>query len=300
VTEMVWAVLVIASLAQLPAPDNAPPAALPLPACVLLGDEAEPTRRAADAAIRELGSAHRVQLTNAPEGEALGSRCGGIVALGQAAWNAARASGVEPVVGALVANLQLPAGPGRLGGVALEPDPDGLLAALAELSPAVRKVGLVYDPAVTGGLVRRAQRAASGRGLELVAIEAADQAAAIRAFHRMEKEIAIDALWILPDRTTTTFQTAHQALKRAHWKRIPVIGPSRWYVAQGALFAPDPTFEEHGRLAAQRLLRVKGDEKDPPIVYPPAGPVVLNRRTLGRLGLRMPAPDRVQVREVIE
>jgi putative tryptophan/tyrosine transport system substrate-binding protein len=269
------------------------------PVCVL-ADERGENRRAADAAMETLGDAVRIDVSAVTATGFLAARCSGVLAVGPAALAVARAQGVQPVVAVLVPNVRPAEDTTLSAAVPMEADPESVLTVLSELAPGVRRIGLVYDPAITGPLVARAKEVAEARDLEIVALEAEDQAAAIRAFHRFERELAIDALWILPDRTTTTFETAHQALKLAHWKRIPVVGPSRWYVANGALFALEPGFEAHGRAAAEHLRAVMDDGDRAPVVYAPGAALLVNQRTVNRLGLRISPQVRPQVTEVIQ
>ena len=141
-------------------------------------------------------------------------------------------------------------------------EPRRVLETLREMAPRARRIGVVYDPAQTGPLVEEAQVAARALGLELVALPARSVGEAVRAYYRFEKELQADALWLLPDGTTTVQETVYYALELAHWRRMVLIGVSRWYVASGALFALVP--------------RPAGAEYD----------LYVNSRTAARLGLK--------------
>lgn len=143
-------------------------------------------------------------------------------------------------------------------------DPRRVLETLREMAPRAQRIGLVYDPAQTGPLVEEARGAARALGLELVAQPARSVREAVRAYYRFERELQVDALWLLPDGTTTVQETVYYALELAHWRRMVLIGVSRWYVASGALFALVP--------------RPAGAEYD----------LYVNSRTAARLGLRVP------------
>jgi putative tryptophan/tyrosine transport system substrate-binding protein len=291
---MLVSALVLAGLVLLSAPTG------PVP-CVVVGDDRGSAKAAADAAMEALGLAVRVDLQSPGDGSRLDGRCRGVVAVGRAALVAARERYPGPVVAILVPEAALlESDDAPAATILTAPDPAAILATLSELAPGVRRVGLVYDPSVTGRLVARAREVAADRDLEIVALEAADQAAAIRAFASLERDVQIDALWILPDRTTTTYETAHQALKLAHWKRIPVIGPSRWYVANGALFALELRADDHGRLAAERLQALLRGDRGPEVQHVPNAALIVNGRTLGRLGLRLTPALRPQVTEVLQ
>ncbi len=102
-----------------------------------------------------------------------------------------------------------------------------------------------------------------------MALPARSVGEAVRAYYRFEKELPVDALWLLPDGTTTVQETVYYALELAHWRRMVLIGVSRWYVASGALFALVPRPASPGAAAAECDLYV-------------------NERTASRLGLRIP------------
>ncbi len=177
-----------------------------------------------------------------------------------------------------------------LPGVLPDADPRRVLETLQRLAPAARRIGAVYDPDRTGALVSDAQAAAKAMGLEVVALPVHSVGEAVRAFHRFERELRVDALWLLPDGTATVQETVYYALEIAHFRRMAVIGLSRWYVASGALFALVPTPEGQGAAAGElgeQVLRGAA----------PAGPayahdlsLYVNERTAERLGLALPRP----------
>src|SRR5512138_3636785 len=90
-------------------------------------------------------------------------------------------------------------------------DPRRVLETLREMAPRAQRIGLVYDPAQTGPLVEEAQRAARALGLEVVAQPARSVGEAVRAYYRFERELQVDALWLLPDGTTTVQETVYYA-----------------------------------------------------------------------------------------
>ena len=111
---------------------------------------------------------------------------------------------------------------------------------------------------------------------------------AVRAFHRFEGDVRVDALWLLPDGTATVQETVYYALELAHWRRMAVVGLSRWYVASGALFALVPRPESCGSAAgelAQRLLR---GGQPPGAVYGCEYSLYVNQRAATQLGLQPP------------
>ena len=233
--------------------------------------------------------------------EDLHPRCGRLaVAVGRRALRAALARLPDtPLVFAGVSTPEtVVAGRDDVAGVSLDPDPEEVLGTLRRLSRGARRVGAVYDPRATGAYVRRAGEAARTAGLTLEALPAGSIGEALRALRRFEAEAPVDALWLLPDPTTTGRETVRYALELAERRRIPVIGLSRWYVEQGAAFARVVRPESMGRRAAEvARARLAGEPVDP-VVFSPSHRMLYSRRTARRLGLELP-PDLLQAAEEV-
>lgn len=240
----------------------------------------------AEAARRAVGSrASIVDVHHRGGRKDLAARCGRLViAVGAEALRITRESAPD----APVVHVMVPGAPsGGPPGVSPDADPRRVLDALRKMAPRVRRIGAVYDPAATGELVAQAEQAARDRGMELVALPARDVGEAVRAFHRFEKELPVDALWLLPDGTTTVQETLYYALEIAHWRRMVVIGLSRWYVANGALFALLPTAEAYGKAAGELGRQVLGGAAPEGLVHAQDHALYLNARTADRLGLKL-------------
>ncbi len=241
----------------------------------------------ADAAERALGQpARRIEVRDGPQRAALPSKCGRlIIAVGSEALRIAgeRAPGV-PVVHVMAENARASGRPGVL----LDPDPRTVLETLRRLAPNVRRIGAVFNPDATGPLVADAQASARALGMELVALPVRNVGEAVRAFHRFERELSVDALWLLPDGTATVQETVYYALELAHWRRMVVIGLSRWYVASGALFALSPRPESYGAAAGELAGQVLRGTAPAGAVHARDYALYVNQRAAIRLGLKVP------------
>lgn len=241
----------------------------------------------AGAARRALGvPSERVDVRERRGLEALAARCGRlVVAVGPgAARAAAEVAPAAPVVHAMVPESSGPRGPG----VATGPDPRRVLETLLAMAPRARRVGAVYDPDQTAGMIDGARAAARELGVEIVALPVSSAGEAVRAFRRFERELAVDALWLLPDGTATVQETVYYALEIAHWRRMAVIGISRWYVASGALFAMLPAPEAIGTAAGELGRALLRGDAPPSLVYAEKAELYVNERTASRLGLSVP------------
>ena len=263
-------------------------------ACILSDQFDKRLRPAVVAAVAELGeAAQRIDLVDMANLQG----CPVVVAIGSKA--VAVAEGRRDTL-PMVSALASVASDNKHFAIINRPDPRRVADTLMTLAPAVRRVGTVYDPEHTGALVEEGRAAFRAHGVELVAVAAKDTSAAVRAFHRFTSEVAVDALWILPDRTTTTRETAYQALELAAWRRIPAVGPSRWYVASGALFALQVDGAAHGVLAAQTAQQIMAGSVPRRRQYASRDALIVSARTAERLGLTLSPAVRARAAEVIE
>ncbi len=248
---------------------------------------ASPFDVAADAAQRTLGQpARRIDVRDRRERAALASSCGRlIIAVGPEALRAAGESAPHsPLVHVMAASGRGSAAPGVLP----DADPRRVLETLQKMAPAARRIGAVYDPDRTGALVAEAQASARALGMEMVALPVHGIGEAVRAFHRFERELHVDALWLLPDGTATVQETVYYALELAHWRRLAVIGLSRWYVASGALFAMLPRPESSGAAAGELGLQILRGTAPAAPVRARDHALYVNQRVAARLGLKVP------------
>ncbi|HMF42660.1 MAG TPA: ABC transporter substrate binding protein [Polyangia bacterium] len=268
--------------------------------CVLAaGDE---HRDVADEIQRTLGArAQLVDVRKAPQPAEISRQCGRmVVAVGREALRAAvQTPESTQVVFSMVSSPgALLNGKRPVSGVSLDADPARIIALLKHVEPRVRRIGAVYNPHATGALVAAAEGAARANGVELVALPVTTIGDAIKAFHRFEHELPIDALWLLPDATATAQETVRYALELADWKRISVVGLSRWYVAQGALFALAPQPSGQGAQAARMALDLLRGGPPQGVRYASDYALLFNTRAAHRLGIR-PPPDVLDHAELV-
>ena len=253
----------------------------------------------AEAAQRTLGMpAERIDVSATGQRAALGARCARlIIAVGPEALRAAGESAPRsPVVHAMVPNRR----PGGQPGVSRDADPRQVLDMLRRMAPKARRIGVVYNPALTDELVKDGRTSARALGLELLALPVGNVGEAVRAFHRFETELQVDALWLVPDGTATVQETVHYALELAHWRRMVVIGLSRWYVAGGALFALLPRPESYGAAAGELGQQMLRGGRPAGTVYTGKYALYVNSRTAGRLGLKIPPEFLESAAEVLQ
>ncbi|MDZ4697631.1 MAG: ABC transporter substrate binding protein [Deltaproteobacteria bacterium] len=264
--------------------------AVPSTHCAVFSNEKE--KQVANEAVQALGAPSTyLDVNRATDRERLIRECNGIVfAIGSKALIATQKALVSAkIISALVAVPEA-ISPGRKTEAAILQDasPERTFSIFARIAPEARRVGVVFDPVKTGRLISEARVAARNNGIELVAVAAQNVGEAVRAFHRFEKEIAVNALWLVPDGSTTVQETVYYALELAHWKRIPLIGLSPWYVANGALLAVVPKSDNSGKRAGEVARRVLSGNNKSATSFAGSDALIINARTAARLGLKIP------------
>jgi len=146
------------------------------------------------------------------------------------------------------------AGQANVTGVNLEISPTRQLAGFLDVLPGLKRLGLVYDPNHTGGLVAEARVAARARGLILLAREAHSTPAVNTALEEMAGRI--DAFWMLPDLTVTTPQTVELILLFSLENQVPVFTFSKKYLKLGAMVSISFDAWEMGGQAGKMARRI--------------------------------------------
>jgi len=218
-----------------------------------------------------------------------------IMTVGSAATESALAgSSTEPIVFSMVLYPEesglLRAHRQRLTGASLDIPPDVQFTYVRRLLPAVRRVGVLFDPAETGAVIEGARGAASKHGLTLVekaVDEGDDVVAALR--NLMAR---VDVVWTVADGRVLTPQTTPALILASLRQRMPLIGLSVAHVRAGALAALYCDYEDVGDQAATLALRVlKGESPaNLPVTHPRRIGLALNLLTAEHLGLDVP-PD---------
>jgi len=159
------------------------------------------------------------------------------------------------VVGALDASPQTRP---NIAGVGLAVDPALLFATLKLLTPATRRVWVVFNPAYDRWLMEQAQRAAAAQRLTLQPLEASDLRESARQFlHILEAaDPATDAIWLVADAGIIDSETILPLVIEKSWRRrLLVFSNSLHHIKRGVLFALYPDNVPLGRRLAELAAR---------------------------------------------
>ena len=206
----------------------------------------------------------------------------------------------DPVAQGLAASHARPGG--NITGVASAPigGQGKTVQVLTEALPGLSRVALLWtsaNPAHTL-MVREAQEAAQGLGLQTQLLDVREASALDGAFAAMAQARA-EALVVLNDPLFLTHRTRLVELAGAY--RLPTIYGNREYVEAGGLMAHGMNFRENFRHAAVYVDKIlKGaNPAELPIEQPMTFELVLNLKTAQALGITIPPTLLVLANEVI-
>ncbi len=206
----------------------------------------------------------------------------------------------DPVAQGLVASYARPGG--NITGVASAPmEVQGkTVQVLTEAIPGFSRVAILWssaNPAHTL-MVREAQEAAQGLGLQTQLLDVREASELDGAFAAMARERA-EALVVLNEQLFLTHRTRLAELAGAY--RLPTIYGTRVYVDAGGLMAYGVNFQKNFRRAAVYVDKILKGAKpaDLPIEQPMNFELVLNLKTAQALGITFPPALLVLADEVI-
>lgn len=191
-----------------------------------------------------------------------------------------------PIVFSMVVD---PAGSGisgtNLAGVSLDIPVSTQFETLKELIPAIKTIGVLYNPVENKKNIEDAGHVARSLGLTLKPF-AVNNARGIPNLEQLD----IDALWFIADTTVCQPPIIKRLLLMGLKNHIPVMGISSMYVRSGALLALTCEYKDIGRQAGEIALRLlNGYEASKiGIVTPRKANLVLNLAVADRLHLKIP------------
>ncbi len=176
------------------------------------------------------------------------------------------------------------------------------LRLLRQLGPQVRRVGLVFNEAKTGYLVKQAKALASEMGIQLLARSATSPGEAVHAVDSLQQE-GIDAFWFLPDEILLATAVSKHVFLVAHRNGIPILGISERQAKMGAMLALSfASSEDIGRQAGELANAILAGTRASEVPYTQARRVSLtvNLRAARKLGVEIPESILVAANELIK
>ena len=201
-----------------------------------------------------------------------------------------------PVLFAMVLNWQrydLMDGQENIFGIDSTVDAGTQFAHMLMLAPEIKRIGVVYNTALSEEMVKASRAAAKVLGVELVEQPISHPLQLQRAY--LEIVDRIDGLLILADPVVYTLENVAWLEKRCTRDHLICVGQSQNAAKLGVLMAVDPDIPNIGAQAASMARSVLSGQKSPKAVgvMPPLGTkVYLNLRTAEKIGLH---PSRAAV-----
>jgi ABC-type uncharacterized transport system substrate-binding protein len=192
--------------------------------------------------------------------------------------------------------------PARLGldpstpGIPAWPRPATALAALQELVPTARRVGILTDPSQSGEYVARCRLAARGSDIVFRIREVRARAEVPAALRAMLPQV--DAIWFVPDATVVSTENVGLLVEATLETGTPALGNAEAQVRAGLPLGLEPDWSDVGRRAADAAGRLLASAS--PNLDPPEGRLFLNARSASALHLVLTPALRERAAKVFE
>lgn len=176
---------------------------------------------------------------------------------------------------------------GTLSGVSLITDPDNLLSQLKVLSPATKRVFVLYTTK-SRWMVELAKVSAKKKGLELWAYEVDTLSDAVRKYEEIlgGARHGTDAIWLPLDKVTANETVILPMLLREAWDRRLVMFSSKpSHVKRGSLFSIYPNNQQSGVRLAEMVKELFSGKAVPGVEPSRSLNLGVNLRTAVHLGL---------------
>ncbi len=206
-----------------------------------------------------------------------------IVAIGDAALTAARKVQQTPVIAVMALGVHnLKTKQQNLTGIGMFAPPEHYIGIFRSLK--AERVGIIHNPAKSGWYLQRARQAAAAAGIELVVREVKEPKDTLNQLSSMAGKI--DALWMLPDSTAVTRETAEAYFHFGQQQTVPVVSFAAGYLGLGAAAVVEINRIELGRQAGDMAEAIMNGNRveGMPLGFPSGMKLKTNPTVLKNLG----------------
>jgi putative ABC transport system substrate-binding protein len=167
-------------------------------------------------------------------------------------------------------------------------------AKIQQVLPSARRMGVLYDPTVTGAVVDNASRVAADMGLELVMLPVGSEKDLLAVTNDLSSRM--DVLWSVADSTVFSPSGLRQVLLATLRGRVPFVGLSPSFVKAGALLALSVDYQDVGRQSGEQALRILSGEEPSqiPVTTPRSLSLSLNLNTAKQIQVTIQDEIRAQ------
>ena len=203
---------------------------------------------------------------------------------------AAKQAGDIPMIYCMVFNpFELGLRNDNQTGVLMVSSPDSQFAAFKSIMPALKRLGVVYNPQKTLPLIEAAKSVLARSDLEIIERHVSSSGEIAQNLKEIIPQV--NALWLIPDTTVVSRDTFVYILQRTVDQKVPIFAFSEGLVKSGALASFSPDYSEIGKESArlaEKILNGASPKSLPPVY--PKGDLYLNLNTAQTLGVKI-SPD---------
>lgn len=187
--------------------------------------------------------------------------------------------------------------PRQLVGISLSIPVEIQLERIKSILPAVKRVGIIYNPEENELLVQQAKGVADKMGLTLVTYPVSSE----KEIPNMG-DLKIDILWLIPDMMVCRFPIFRQFVLDGVRLKIPVMAFTASYARSGALMSLSFNYKDIGRQSGELVVRfLKGEPYEKlATTIPRKFDLYLNQIVAKQLGICFPDKIVHQAVEVFE
>ncbi|MFH1416173.1 MAG: ABC transporter substrate-binding protein [Elusimicrobiota bacterium] len=175
----------------------------------------------------------------------------------------------------------------NISGVSLDLPPLLQFQKIKQFLPGIKRIGVIYDPSKSAGIIEDAVDAAGTAGLQLVKQPVSSGKEIIPAME--ELKMGVDALWAIPDTTVYSGAILKHILLFSLRNKVPIIGFSDSFAKAGALMSMYSDYSDVGEQTAELSLEILGGKQPGliPVSRPRKLKVSLNLNTAKVMGINI-------------
>ena len=152
---------------------------------------------------------------------------------------------------------------------------------IARTFPAIKRIGLLFDPANNQWFYERASRYSLSVGITIVPFEVSARSQITKAITRE----AVDAIWMIPDQTIISEKVVQFVIKQGVYHNTGVIGYNPFFIRSGALFSFEFDYAALGLQIGRKMLgRYNGD---PCFTESPVFNTLVNEKIAKKIGVEV-------------
>lgn len=210
-----------------------------------------------------------------------------VIAFGSSAYKTVKQQIRDlPVMFSMVAYHELYGEKGEIPfGVSLRTDPLAEMKSIMELVGPGKRIGLIFDPGLSGKLVEHLNVAAVSQGLVLDAVPAKTEKEACDAIDKLKDRA--DLFFLIPDPVMASVMIFDRLRLECARRSKPIIGFSRKQLDKDVLAVLSSDYHAIGRLTGEKALEFIERGTGKALYYPKKAVICINAKVAERLKIKI-------------